>query len=282
MPYQDILLPLQTYPDPTPSEAVAQAVALCAQLGTAVAAVAPHVQIPLHSNGLADFLVGLTSMAREEEQRSHDHAMAGLSQVRSAAAAAGLTATEFTVRTSLYETADRIAALARTRDLTVIPLRGPTGPERQLAEAVIFGSGRPAVVFQPAATPSAVKPLDLVAVAWDGGRAAARAVADALPILTAARRVRVVALLNEKASVSAGGAEDLVRHLKVHGIVAEPHDVDVAGEGVGKTLARYADVERVGMYVMGAFGHSRMREFVLGGATQSMLDAPPVPVLLSH
>ena len=147
---------------------------------------------------------------------------------------------------------------------------------------MIFASGRPVVIFRPNDARPAQKGLGTVLLAWDGSRSAAAAVAAALPALTAARKVIVLTVLNEKASARAGASQDLIRHLERHGVAAEPMEFDSAGARIGSVLDHVALRAEADLLVMGAFGTSRAREFVLGGATRSMLEAPPVPVLLAH
>ena len=146
----------------------------------------------------------------------------------------------------------------------------------------------------------AVRLTDKIAVITGGGRGigraialgyardgahvvlAARTVADAMPVLSRAGEVRIVSVLNDKPSVSAGSATDLVRHLAVSGISAVLDEIDGRGQEIGRCLTRHAQDCGADLLVMGAFGHSRAREFILGGATQSLLREPIVPVFLSH
>lgn len=282
MTFKDILLNLDTYPDPASHETVDQAVALCARLGRSVTAVAAHVEIPLKSNGLADAFLKLTDLAEEEEARSLENARGLLGRFQAQAAACGVSEASLIARTALYAAADHLARMARTYDACVIPYGAEGGPQPALAEAVIFGSGRPAVIFKPTPGQAAREALEMIIVAWDGSRAAARAVADALPLLVAAKEVRILAVLNEKESVAAGGAAKLARHLGAHGVAAIVDEINAAGASIGVVIGEHVALQRPDLLVMGAFGHSRVREFILGGATQSILSDPPVPVLLSH
>jgi nucleotide-binding universal stress UspA family protein len=156
---------------------------------------------------------------------------------------------------SLYDIGDEIARYARTRDLCILPLVAKGDAPGSLAETVIFESGRPIIVTQPLPQTDSGARLDKVVVAWDGSRPAARALADSMRILAVAKEVRVLTLLDEKESA-------------LPGIGAEP--------------TRYLRALPADLLIMGAFGHSRMRQFLLGGATRSMLSGPVVPVLLSH
>jgi nucleotide-binding universal stress UspA family protein len=281
MTFKDILLHLDTYPDPAATETVDEAVALCAQLGRAVTALGVHVEIPLKRNRLADLMIKLSDMAKDEEQRSLRNAEAVLARVQQQAEARGLPATSVILRALLYEEQDRVAEIARTHDLCVTPYGLAGGPQAALAETVAFGSGRPVVIFKPSPGRQ-VGPLERIVIAWDGGRAAARAVADAMPLLIAAKEVRILVVVNEKASVARGLAGRLRRHLAAHGVTPALDEIDAGAAPIGTVIAEHVALHRADLLVMGAFGHSRVREFVLGGATQSIISDPPIPVLMSH
>jgi nucleotide-binding universal stress UspA family protein len=279
--FRDILLHLQTYPDPTPLVAVDQATALCAHLGAAALATAFRVEFPLSTNPLADTLLRIGELAKAEERRSADAAAALLARFETAARAAGLTPSTATIGAESYEIPDKLAALARTRDLCVIPYGATGAAHRIAAEAAIFGSGRPVLILPPRPAGFDGR-VQTVLIAWDGGRAAARAVADALPILKIAATVRVLTVLNEKASVQGGSGAALVRHLAMHGVEAVAEEAAVKPLNATELIARRAESAKADLLVMGAFGRSGIREFILGGVTDDFLDNPPLPVLLSH
>ncbi|MGV3635999.1 MAG: universal stress protein, partial [Pseudorhodoplanes sp.] len=124
--------------------------------------------------------------------------------------------------------------------------------------------------------------FDAVGVAWDFSRPAARAVADAMPILQRAKSVRVVTITQEKPIDTKRSVAELAKHLVCHGIEPILDQEQAAGRTIGGALADYAAAHDLGLLVMGAYGHSRMRDFILGGATKSIIADPPLPVLLSH
>ena len=119
-------------------------------------------------------------------------------------------------------------------------------------------------------------------MAWDFSRAAARAVSDAIPLLEKAKRVRVVTVLNEKYLDSKHSAEELSKNLSRHGIEIVLDRVDANGRPIGDVLEAYVASHATDLLVMGAYAHSRLREFVLGGATRSLLSKPSLPILCSH
>jgi nucleotide-binding universal stress UspA family protein len=174
---------------------------------------------------------------------------------------------------------DLLVDHARLRDLTIVPV--PESYDQWYAEAVIFGSGRPTLVLPegPRARPFELR---TVAIAWDFSRAAARAVSDAMPLLEKARKVRIVTVTNEKKLDSKHSAEALAKNLARHGIDVVLDKVDADGRRIGEVLEAYTVSHQVDVLVMGAYGHSRWREFILGGATKSLLSKPPLPILFSH
>jgi nucleotide-binding universal stress UspA family protein len=121
-----------------------------------------------------------------------------------------------------------------------------------------------------------------VLVAWDFSRAAARAVSDAIPIMEKAREVCILTVTNEKAIPSKRSSSELAKNLSRHGIDVVIEEVDAVGQAIGDVLAAQIESRRADLLVMGAYGHSRFREFVLGGATRSILTKPLIPVLFSH
>jgi len=146
-------------------------------------------------------------------------------------------------------------------------------------EAVLFGSGR-ALLLAPKSEPTSVG--SAIAVAWDGGRAASRAVAAAMPLLSHAGRV--VILSGDRPDLSRASDPDrLAESLACHGIPAVSHNVTAGGQPMGKALVRSAVELGCDLLVMGAYGHSRFREMVLGGVTRGVLDAPAdLPILMAH
>jgi nucleotide-binding universal stress UspA family protein len=281
MPFKDVLLHLDSYPDPTPLEGVDWAVGFAGLLQARLTVLAVTLRFPVHSNKVADYLIGLSGMAREAEENSAIVCRELLERFESRATAGGVYAGGILEKADFYDAGTQVADHARTRDLCIIPTVARADTPGSVAETVIFESGRPVVVLQP--TPeTAVAKLDTVVVAWDGSRPAARAVADAMPILGIAKRVHILTVVHEKESAVPGLGGNLMRHLKVHGIEARIEEVDAKDAAIGAVLANYVKSGPADLLVMGAYGHSRVREFLLGGATQSVLSAAPVPVLLSH
>lgn len=175
-----------------------------------------------------------------------------------------------------------VALAARDCDLTILGQVDPDevgrGVSFDLPEQVAMASGRPALVI-----PYAWDPRDFgeqVLVAWNASPQAARAVNDALPFLVEAKRV-VVLTINHKSAAEVPST-GIVRHLKRHGVAAESHPVvadDIKTSDM--VLSRAAD-EGASLIVMGVYGHSRLRELVLGGVSREMFQRMTVPIFVSH
>ena len=122
-------------------------------------------------------------------------------------------------------------------------------------------------------------PGDTVAVAWNGSREAVRAITAGLPFLEAAKAVHVISIDGEEEAVT---IERLSAFLAGHGVEPQFHKLSASDSQVGGLLLRQAQDCEASLVVMGAYGHSRLREFVLGGATRSVLNDSPLPLLLAH
>lgn len=279
MSLNDILLHVDTYPDATPPEAIEGAVGFVRLIGGRISALAVGVRFPVQSNRVADYLIGLSSMAVDEQAKSLANGQASLAAFTAQARDAGVLGQALFETVEYYAVADHVAGRARTRDLCLAPLGGPLDGQAEVATSAVFGSGRPVLVYR-GGLPTAK--LGLVVVAWDGSRCAARALADALPILARAAEVRVLTVINEKPAAVAGLAAEAVRHLKAHGVDAVAEEVDGKGASIGESLEAYLAKTLPDLLVMGAYGRSRLQEFILGGATEYMLHAPRVPLFLSH
>ena len=148
-------------------------------------------------------------------------------------------------------------------------------------QQVLMHVGRPVLVVPYAGEFASVG--SRVLVAWNGSREAAIAVRDALPLLRRAGRVDLLAIgLAYAGGDDAGGGLDDVRGwLARHGVEARALSAPAGGEVGDILLSRAADLGS-DLIVMGAYGHSRLREWVLGGATKALLEQMTVPVLMSH
>jgi nucleotide-binding universal stress UspA family protein len=187
-----------------------------------------------------------------------------------------------TLSASLVSAGDKFGQIARRFDLAVVAQAEPDSStiEGIIIEAALFNSGRP-VIIVPYIQKAPLK-LDRVMVCWDCGRAAARAIGDAIPFLQRAGRIEVVVVTNERGKQDQIEGADIGAHLARHGLNIEVKRIPLGDVDVADMLLSHAADEGVDFIVMGGYGHSRLREFVLGGVTRSMLHTMTVPVLMSH
>jgi nucleotide-binding universal stress UspA family protein len=280
---KDILLSMNSHPDRTPDAAIGFAVRLAKLLDAQLSAVIWELRLqrPGAFHFVADALLDLPTLLDTEMKKSAANAQHLAAVFGKSARDAGAAGHCEVVACAPAEVPDRLAERARLHDLTMVPMLSDDEVGALHAETAIFGSGRP-VLLVPEAAFAREAALSRVAVAWDFSAPAARAVADALPLIERADEVRIVTIANEKPLKSLGGGEALSRHLAAHGVKTKVETVEAAGRPAGDVLQDYMRSAKVDLLVMGAFGHSRLQQFVLGGATRTVLHAPAAPVLLSH
>ncbi|MEM9169251.1 MAG: universal stress protein [Pseudomonadota bacterium] len=174
---------------------------------------------------------------------------------------------------------DAYAARARLADLTVFGRGGDAEGllQEPVLEEVLFNSGRPVLVGAPREAL-----FDRIAVGWNGGREAARAVSCALPLLREGGAVHVVSV--GEIPDYRPGPEDACAYLAEHGVVAEPTTLSTgdSAEVPEERFLRFAAQNDVSLIVVGAYSHSRFREVLLGGFTRHLLHRSTVPVFLTH
>ena len=180
-----------------------------------------------------------------------------------------------------------VAMHGRAGDLIIVSQQNrddvEAAHENEFVEQTLLTAGRPVMVVPSSGDFSVVG--DRVLLCWDGSREAARALADAAPLLRGASHV-VVLTMDEGAAtrnVESIPFEDLATYCVAHGIPAPDHvRRDIKGVGVGSTILNAAADYSADLIVMGAYGHSKFREWAMGGATASILKSMTVPIMFSH
>ncbi len=147
----------------------------------------------------------------------------------------------------------------------------------ELVEAVMFEAGQGLYLVPRGA---GAKPLKSAIVAWRNTRESARALTAALPFLKSATRTRIVIV--DAPAATKEQAKDLVAHLARHGIKADVGAIETGGKAVSDALLNEAHAISADLIVMGAYGHSRLREWILGGATREMIEKSDLPILMAH
>ncbi len=209
-------------------------------------------------------------------------AKAAIDRFIKATSRAGVSAEPLTLGASFADAGNQFGRIARRFDLAVIDQTKPESRavEANIVESAVFDSGRP-VIFVPYIQKAPLK-LDRVMVCWDGSRPAARAISDAMPLLDRSGRVELVIVASERSKQEEIEGVDMGQHLARHGLDVVVQRITRGGVDVADALLSHAADAGTDFIVMGGYGHSRLREFVLGGVTRSILRSMTVPVLMSH
>ncbi|MGC1444562.1 MAG: universal stress protein [Xanthobacteraceae bacterium] len=219
----------------------------------------------------------------ERQQADNEaDAKAAIDRFNQATKRAGVAAEPLTITASLAGAGEQFGRIARRFDLAVV---GQAEPETStiddiIAETTLFESGRPMIVV-PYIQKAPLK-LDNVMVCWDGSRQAARAIGDAMPLLAKAGKVEIVIIADEPGKEDEIAGVDMGQHLARHGLKVDLERIPRGDVDVADALLSYAADSGADFLVMGGYGHSRLREFVLGGVTRSILRSMTVPTLMAH
>ena len=219
------------------------------------------------------------TLLRQHREGALKEAKAAAMRFDDAAQRAGVTTGHAIKHATVSQATSALGELARTFDLTILAQTQP-GIDHfgdLFAEAALFHSGRPVIIV-----PTHQRydfSVDRVLIAWDGSLHAARAVASAMPLLRLAGEIGVVIVREEKKS-SRLEASELLRHLRRHSLIANLSTRDE--DDISTAIAAEADAWRASVLIMGAYGHSRIREIVFGGVTRFMLTATRVPTIMVH
>ena len=232
--------------------------------------------VPVSSVGLLPAEVIVTQQDYQAAVRAARERFAAASE------SAGVTAEPLTLSASVVGVGDQFGKIARRFDLAVVDQAESETNAVQgvIVEAALFDSGRP-VICVPFIQKEPLK-LDRVMVCWDGSRAAARAIGDAMPLLQRARRVEVVIVTKERGKQDQIEGADMGAHLARHGLNVEVKQIPLGNIDVAAMLLSHAADAGIDFIVMGGYGHSRLREFVLGGVTRTILRSMTAAVLMSH
>lgn len=271
------LLPLLTYPDLTPRAGLFGALEMASKMGGNVTALIHEAAIPDVQNVLADALIDVSGMVAAAESSSRANAADLTDEVNRLAQRFGLSLELRRERCRLDVIADLVGGAARTFDYSLLVAAGQSDHQVGITEAVLFGSGGPAMVFPEQEGTSF---FDTAAVAWDGTRTSARALRDALPVIRLFKRTVLLTVDDDKV-IDLASVADAQALLRLHDVEVNHAKVAI-GTSIGETLQQAALDRGAGLLVMGAYGHNRFRELILGGATRSVLGQCRLPLLMSH
>jgi nucleotide-binding universal stress UspA family protein len=274
---KDIIVSLS--PGATRDLAGDYAVSIAETFGAHVAGIAFAYDPVLPASVMGGISADVFDVQRQENEKA---AKAALALFETAVRRAGVSGESHMLTATIAGAADTFAALARRFDLAVVPQVTPDtiAPDELLMEAALFESGRPLLVVPYIQT--APLRLDRVICCWDGSRTAARAIADAMPLLQKAKAVDLVIVGKGKMNQKELSGADMGAHLARHGLKVEVKNIPAPDIDVANAVLSYAADTDATLIVMGGYGHSRLREYILGGATRGMLASMTVPVLMSH
>jgi nucleotide-binding universal stress UspA family protein len=272
-------LPLVSYPDPASEGSVTRSVEMSGALSADIEARAFNIVIPRVSTPIGGLLINIPEMIRSAEEQSRKHCRSLADWARRDASRLNISFECSQEAVSPGGVGNFAASQARYFDVSILGMVKDNIVLREVAEAVIFGSGRPSILV-PDNEP--VKAVDHIAVAWDGSRVAARALSDARFLIGNGTRITVITVADEKPLGDKGLAQRLVASLERRGLEAAAQTLTISGASIGFALQDAAIDAGAQLLVMGAYGHSRLRDFVLGGATRDVLNNLQLPVLLSH
>jgi nucleotide-binding universal stress UspA family protein len=255
------------------------AVSLAETFGAHLAAVAFAYEPVLPGTVMGGMSAEVIDATRAESQKVAKAATARFDQV---AGRAGISFESRVFDATMVGGSELFGRIARRFDLSVVGQAEPDklAGEDLIIEAALFQSGRPVIVV-PYIHKAGAK-LDRVLVCWDGGRTAARAIGDAAPLLARANAVDVLIVATDQGKKDEIPGADMGGHLARHGAKVEVKRIVANDSDVPNTILSYAADSSADFVVMGGYGHSRLREFILGGTTRGILQSMTVPVLMSH
>jgi nucleotide-binding universal stress UspA family protein len=271
-----ITVPAGNDADPAVDCGLALAKSFGAHVTGAVFGIEPTVPVAYFSAVPGEVMEDLRRAAEQDARE-------GTARFMKAAQNAGVEAEARPIVSSVDGALSAFARLTRVHDLTVLGQPNPDRPAGQIEflEAALFDSGR-AVLVVPYIQKKPIE-LNRVLIAWDGGRAATRAIAEARPLLARAKRVEVVVVETGKPDPNAVPGADLAKHLARHKLNVELRRVLASSKSeIDETILNAVSDDGIDLVVMGGYGHSRMREFMLGGVTRSIIESMTAPVLMAH
>jgi nucleotide-binding universal stress UspA family protein len=274
-----MLVPLHTYPMPNENGIALHAAAVARHLDADVHALVLKASIPRVSSALGNMLIDVPAMIGDAKEKCRLRGEELVQAMREETGPSGISLRTTEIECLPAAFGDAVADHARYHDLVMVGLGSGNVALQATAETAIFGSGRPTLLV-PEEMPVAT--FGHVMIGWDGSRVAARAVADARDFLRRAQVITIASVTDEKPLPEEDPGSRLAEYLTRHGIQTTVAGVQSHGRPIAQSLQEHAREIGADMLVMGAFGHSRIRDFVLGGATSGILRQLRLPVLLSH
>ena len=254
------------------------ATSIAATFGAHVTGIAFLYEPVIPDGTLGGVPVDLIELQREENSKI---ARDAISRFEAGVKKAGVASETRQLDATFGGAATLFAQVARRFDISVVAQaqREQGATDELIIEGALFESGRPVIVV-PYIQKSGLT-LERVLACWDGGRTAARAIADAMPFLERAKAVDLVIVAEERKNDEITGVR-MSEHLRRHGVAVSVKRIAKGDLAVQDVILSYAADSGADFMVMGGYGHSRLREFILGGVTRGILNSMTVPVLMSH
>jgi nucleotide-binding universal stress UspA family protein len=256
-------------------------VSLAASIGAHLDAVAIGYE-SLNAGFVAEGGAAIAAVMEVERERAVERANAAIAAFEPEARHAGIAYGTRALSAIPAEAAEIIGSLARLYDLTIVLQPEPSQPcfDNHIAQAVLFESGGPVLVV-PYIHSGAFNAVH-VAIAWDGSRLAARALRDGMPFLATAENVTVITVNEDRDAAGEASSGDLANHLSRRGIHARVERLTAEGSNIHNAILSSAADNGIDLMIMGGYGHSRLKERVLGGVTRGMFESMTIPTLMSH
>jgi nucleotide-binding universal stress UspA family protein len=255
------------------------ATSIAATFGAHLAGISFLYEPVIPDGTLGGIPVDLIELQREENSKVANEAV---SRFEAGVKKAGISAETRILDATFGGAATVFAQIARRFDLAVVGQAQREGgaSDELVVEGALFESGRPLVVV-PYIQKRGLT-LERVLACWDGGRTAARAIGDAMPFLERAKAVDIVIVAEERKGGDEINGANMGEHLARHGVTAHVKRIAKGDLAIEDVLLSYAADSGADFMVMGGYGHSRLREFILGGVTRGILGSMTVPVMMSH
>jgi nucleotide-binding universal stress UspA family protein len=276
--YRNLLVHIPTERSPRP--AIEASISLAKMCDARLDAVAVGYESINNVPFVAEGGAAVAAVFEHERERALERANASLAVFEVEAKAAKIAYCCHAMTGSFAEAGDIVGGSARLCDLTVVSQPEPDleGFDNLLPQEILFQSGGPVMVI-PYTFRGALK-IRRIGICWDGSRLAARALRDAMPLLARADALRIISV-NSLVSAEASPAR-LAERLAAFGLQAKTIVVQSDQTNIQPTILSIAADEGLDLLVMGGYGHSRLKEMVLGGVTREMFRSMTVPTLMSH
>jgi nucleotide-binding universal stress UspA family protein len=277
MAIKDVLLPLLGDPSPGVISAIAKCVNVAASFDAEITALAIEEDVSARPRVMIS-----ADLELPDEVKSTTDAQGLLKAFDAAVAEIGIRNVQRVVHLMAGDAPEHVARCARLKDMSIFPVKPDDDRAERVIEGLIFQSSRPVLLCPEELAAELPVNFDRIIVAWDHSAPAARAVGDALSMLRRARDVQVITATDDNTLAEQQSGAAMIRHLAEHGIKASFEMVRIDGSSVGKILEAEVKVRGIDLLVMGAYGHSRLSEWVWGGATKTIIGRPPCWVIMSH